>query len=213
MIFVDHREHKDLIKEFAKLDLEYEVKTLGVGDIHIKNGDDIICVERKSQNDFLNSFFDKRIFGQLYTMNEQFSLSVLIIEGEENIYTMRKVHPNAIRGMFTSIALDFQIPLIYSRNHRDTAKIVQNIISRLAKTRKPLSLHGSRKALTLGEQQLYVVESLPSIGPSLARSLLKKFKTIKSLVMVQEKTLQKVEKIGPKKAKLIKEVLEKEYEE
>ena len=37
------------------------------------------------------------------------------------------VHPNAIRGMFTSIALDFQIPLLYSRNYRDTAKIIKNI--------------------------------------------------------------------------------------
>jgi len=216
-VLIDHREHHSLLKEFQKSGLSYEVKSLLVGDIllqtHVNGQEEIVCIERKSQNDFINSFFDKRIFSQLLQMKKHYSLPLLIVEGEENLYQLRNIHPNVIRGMLTSIALDFQVPLIYSRNYRDTVKIVKTISDRLSKSRKPLTLHASRKSLTLSEKQLYVMESFPGVGPTLARSLLRYFKTIKSFVAVQEKTLQKVEKIGPKKARVIKEVLEEEFKE
>ncbi|MCK4884230.1 MAG: DEAD/DEAH box helicase, partial [Candidatus Diapherotrites archaeon] len=70
-----------------------------------------------------------------------------------------------------------------------------------------------RKGLTLEEQQRFVIESLPLIGPKMARSLLKKFGSIKGIVNAQSKELQKVENMGQKKAKLVRQVLLSKYEE
>ena len=54
------------------------------------------------------------------------------------------------------------------------------------------------------------LESLP--WPGLARPLLEKFKTIKKIINAKQEKLEKVEKIGPKKAAEIKKVTESEYE-
>ena len=77
---------------------------------------------------------------------------------------------------------------------------------------REISLHGG-KPLTLKEKQEYIVSSFPGVGPVLAKPLLKKFKTIKKIVNAKTEALQKVEKIGPKKAADIKEVMEREWEE
>jgi len=80
-------------------------------------------------------------------------------------------------------------------------------------TGKDFSLHADRKPVTLKEQQEYVVSSLPGVGGILSKPLLKHFKTIKNLVNASEKEMQEVEKIGPIKAKQIKDVVEGEYKE
>ena len=60
--------------------------------------------------------------------------------------------------------------------------------------------------------QEYIVSSLPGVGPTLARPLLKEFKSIKNIVNASEEELRKIELIGEKKAKQIYDSLNKEYE-
>ena len=69
-----------------------------------------------------------------------------------------------------------------------------------------------RTPLTLKEKQICIIESLPGIGPTIARSLLKEFKTIKGIVNATEEELQEVEKIGKIKAKELKKIFEELYE-
>ena len=61
-------------------------------------------------------------------------------------------------------------------------------------------------------QQEFVIESLPGVGATLAKSLLKEFKTIKGIVNATEEDLQKIDKIGKKKAIEIQRILEEKYE-
>ena len=68
-------------------------------------------------------------------------LPLLIIEGSENIYSLRNFHPNSIRGMLASIAIDFQIPILFTRNIKDTAALLTIIVQRLEKPIKNIS-HG-----------------------------------------------------------------------
>ena len=116
---------------------------------------------------------------QLIILKENFDISILIIEGDENIYEIRNFHPNSIRGMLASIALDFQIPIIHTRNFRDTASLLAVIAKRMEKTKKLPSLLTKRKPITIKELQIYIIESLPGIGPTLAKALLKKNKRFK----------------------------------
>lgn len=214
-IIIDHREPKELIRELAK-DLDIETKQLITADyiIQSKNtqGKEItVGIERKTLNDFLNSIIDKRIIQQLIYLKDNFHVPILIIEGHENIYMIRKFHPNAIRGMLASIAIDFQVPILQTKNYRDTASLIKVIAKRLEKPRSIISLLKKRKPLTLKEQQEYIIESLPSIGPTLAKSLLKKFKSVKKVINASEEKLQKVKKLGPKKSKLIKKITDSKY--
>ncbi len=215
-IFIDTREDKKIIRELVKHNLDIEIKQLIVADfiIQTKDVNDKIIqigIERKTTNDFLNSIIDRRIITQLMRLKENFEAPILVIEGEENIYQIRNFHPNAIRGMFASIAIDFQIPILYTKNHRDTASLIGIISKHLDKQKKPMSLLSKRKPLTKKEQKEYLVESLPGIGPTLAKSILKELKTIKNLANSEEAKLKEIEKIGPKKAKEIYDLFNEEY--
>jgi ERCC4-type nuclease len=109
--------------------------------------------------------------------------------------------------------VSYGIPIIYSKNYKETASYLHIIAKREQENgKKDFSLHGDRKPLTLKEQQEYVVSSLPGVGVALARPLLKKFKTIKKVINASAEQLEKVEKIGPKKAAEIKKITESEYE-
>ena len=155
----------------------------------------------------------EHIFKTSWEVADKFDIPLLIIEGEDNIYSLRDFHPNSIRGIIATIAIDFQIPIINTENYRDTAKYISLIANRLEKTRKPLSLTPKRRALTINEKQIYLVESLPGIGPTISKSLLKEFKTIKKIINADEKELQKVEKIGKIKAKELKDLFEEEFKD
>ena len=216
-IIVDQRERTSgIVKELVKKNIKIEIRQLVIADFVIQTKDlegKIIDVgiERKTINDFLNSIIDKRLLTQLIVLKENFQLPLLIIEGSENIYSIRNFHPNSIRGMLASIAIDFQVPIIFTRNLKDTSALLTVIAKRLEKPIKNISLLKKRKPLTLKEQQEYLIESLPGIGPTLSRSLLKKFKTVKKIINAKEKKLIKIEKLGPKKATEIKKVIESEY--
>ncbi len=217
-VLVDHRERKSGITiDLAKKGFDVEIKQLPSADFVIQTKDSsgnihTLGIEKKTQVDFLNSIMDKRILKQLIELKKNFSLQLLIIEGDKNIYTLRNFHPNAIRGMLASIAIDFQIPVIYTKTAKDTASLLAVIAKRLEKPSKHYSLLLKRKAPTLKEQQEHLVEGLPGVGPTLAQSLLKEFKTVKNIFTADEKKLMKINKMGEKKADKIIDAINHEYE-
>ncbi len=217
-IIIDHREKSSgIIEELAK-DNEIEIKQLVVADFIIEGNNaegekQIIGIERKTNEDFLNSIVDKRLISQLISLRENFKHPVLIIEGTENLYRMREFHPNAVRGMMASIAIDFQVPILHTRNYRDTSKLISVIAKRLEKPKNLSSLLLQRKPLTIKEQQEMIVGSFPGIGSEISKNLLKNFKTIKNFINADLKKLKEVEKIGKKKAQKIMDLFEKEYQE
>ncbi len=218
-VIVDQRERPSgIVEELAKRGLEVEVKQLITADFILQTKDrnnNIVSVgiEKKTQEDFISSIIDRRIIQQLVMLKENFTVPLLIIEGSRNMYTLRNFHPNAIRGMLASIAIDFQIPMINTKSIGDTAALIEVIAKRLDQPKKYVSLLSKRKPITVEEQQEYLIESLPGIGPQLARSLLKGFGSVKNIINASEKELQKIEKIGKKKAEEIVRVAKTEYKE
>lgn len=218
-ILLDHRERNSGIKkELIKHGMEVIEQQLDYADFIIKTKDlnnNILTVgiEKKTINDFLNSIIDKRLINQVINLKKNFDASLLIIEGTENIYELRNFHPNSIRGMLASIAIDFQTPILYTRNHRDTANLLAVIAKRFEKQRSLPSLLKKRKQPTIKQQQEFIIECLPGIGPTLSKSLLKEFKTVKAILNASKEELNKVKKIGPKKIESIKKVLEEEYKD
>lgn len=187
-----------------------ELKALPIGDFLCSSR---AAVEVKRASDFVNSIIDGRLLQQLKELKENFELPVVIIEGagEQDLYSIRNVHPNAIRGMLATIAVSYRIPLLYSKNPKDTAGFIIAIAKREKEANAPEpSLH-IRKPATLAEKQEYVIASLPGIEVKLARALLQKFGSVAEIMSATEEHLQKVELVGPKKAAEIRRVIETEY--
>ncbi len=216
-IFIDQRERSSGIeKELAKRNLEFEIKSLVSADYILQTTTRglkpvAIGIERKTKQDFLNSIIDKRLFQQMLALKENFKISLLILEGKENLFSLRNIHPNAIRGAILSITLDYSIPIIETKNISDTAAFLETLSKRLESPIKDISLQQKRKGLTLKEQQEFFISSLPNIGSKTSKELLKEFKTIKALINSTEKELKEVNNIGKEKAKKLFSLFNSEY--
>lgn len=216
-IIVDYREKKSgIIFDLGKKGFDVEKRSLEVADFILETKDMqgnvyALGIERKTQEDFLNSIMNKRILRQLVELKRNFSKQLLIIEGDQNMYTLRNFHPNSIRGMLASIAIDFQIPVIYTKTTKDTASLLAVMAKRMEKPSRHYSLIPKRKAPTIKEQQEYIIETLPGVGSTLAKSLLKHFGSVRSIIEARELELRKIPKMGEKKAEKIIDVVNDEY--
>jgi Fanconi anemia group M protein len=206
-IITDYREKGSLLmKELMELGCDIELKRLDVGDYLLSER---VCCEIKKVPDFVDSILDGRLLSQLRDLR-QYPRAFLIVEGEENIYAMRNVHPNAIRGMLATIAIQYNIPIIQTKNAKDTAGILF-IIARQEQVPTASYQYHTAKPFSLKEQQEYVIASLPGIGNLLAKPLLTHFGSIKNIITASEKDLQDVDLNGPIKAKRIKEIVDRTY--
>ncbi|HLC60432.1 MAG TPA: DEAD/DEAH box helicase [Candidatus Nanoarchaeia archaeon] len=209
-IFADYREKgSGVIKEMVEENIQVNLERLEYADYILSSR----CgVEIKTVSDFVDSIIDGRLLEQIKNMKNNFERPVIVIEGSEDIYSVRNVHHNSILGMMATIAVSYGIPIIQTKNFKETASLLQIIARReQAETSKDFNVHADRKPTSLKEQQEYFISSLPGINLTLSKPLLKHFKTIKNIVNASAEELQKVEKIGPAKAKQIKEVVESEY--
>ena len=214
LIYVDTREQaSQVVTELQKRgDVFIKVKQLDIGDFILGEQ---VCVERKTVEDFLQSLIDGRLFNQLISLAANYERPLIILEGDsQELYSLRNIHPNAIKGALSSIALNYRIPMLSTKNLEETVEWLYLIAKReqLGKD-KDIRLRVGRKSLTEKELQQFIVESLPSVGPTLAKNLLKHFGSVKKVFSSTEKQLLKVEKIGEKKAKEIRKIIEAEFKE
>ena len=135
-----------------------------------------------------------------------------MIEGSEDIYSQRNIHPNAIRGMLATVAVSYGIPILYTKNSKDTAQLLAVIAKReQEELGRDFNPHADKKPMTLKESQEYLVSALPMVGPNLSKELLKQFNTVRNVMHASEDEHKNVEKIGDKIAQKIKEVLDSDY--
>jgi len=208
-IYVDQRENTSLIKELFKLgSLKVVGKQLDVGDIIISEK---IGIERKEKLDFVNSIIDKRLFPQLIDLAKNFRRPILIIEGSQNIFTLRNVNPNVIRSTLSAISVDLRIPIIFTDSIFETAQMVETIAKRTVREKKEISLVTDKRAFSENEELEKFVSSIPSVNVVTAKNLLTYFKSLNDLVGASEKELLKCAGIGKLRAKGLVEFFDREY--
>ncbi len=205
VIYADSREGSSrVLRELEQLNVDIKVKSLAVADYQVS---DDVAIERKTNTDFVSSILDKRLHKQAKELVDNFKKPVMIIEGSE--FYSGFIHPNAVRGALASIAVDFGIPIIPTRSPEDTAAMINRIaIREQTHERSDIQIRTEKKPLTTWEQQIYIVESLPNIGPVTARKLLEEFKSVRAVINATEDELKKVEGIGDKIAKNILRVVD-----
>jgi len=209
-IIVDNRELKSgVAKTLFEKDVRIIPEQLEVGDFILSSK---ICCERKSVKDFVNSIIDGRLFKQAKNLVANFEKPFIIVEGCEDLYSVRNVHPNAIRGAIASLVLDMKVPIIFTKDYVDTANLLITILKRERKDKPLISLRGERKPLTDKELMEYVITSFPNIGRVTAQNLLKHFGTIKNIINSSPEELIKVEGVGKVLSKQFNDLVNKKYE-
>lgn len=186
-IIIDNREKNSLvISELISLNCQVEFQQLPVADYIINE----IAIERKTISDLKSSIINKRIISQMREI-KQYPKNLLLLEGFENedIY-QGIIHENALRGLLLSISLDYQVPIIFTKNEKDTAKYLFLLSKKSDK--KEFSLRPSKISFSKEEQLQYILEGFPGIGPVTAKELLKKFGSLKNIINANEEELKEI---------------------
>ena len=205
-IFVDDRENA-VAKELSKMEIDVDKQRLDVADFLVSED---AAVERKQAEDFVDSILDSRLFDQLIEMQE-YEKPILIVEGRD-LYSHRDVHPNAIRGALATVAMDYEMPIIWSDGRKETAEILKSLAKREQEEKdKNIAVRAKKSPNTDKEIQKYVVGGLPGVNTRIAERLLEEFGTVESVYTASFEELKNVEGIGDKKAAEIRELLEKGY--
>ena len=206
-----HEKNSLVASELVSFGVGVEFQHLKVADYIIGN----IAIERKTCSDFLSSMINKRLLRQLEEL-KQYEKKILVIEGieEQELYNdestgenAKGINGNAVRGMILHILLKSGVPILFTKDYKDTARFLFRIAKRMEKEKIPFSLRAKKKSLNKKEQIQYILEGFPGIGPATAKKLLKHFKTIKNIINADIENLKKV--IG-KKADIFK-IVEQDY--
>jgi ERCC4-type nuclease len=198
-ITIDHREKNSLvISELAKFNFQIQFKQLPVADYIINN----IAVERKTISDLKTSIINKRIVSQLLEL-KQYPKHFLIIEGDQDSLYAPPLHENATRGFLLAVALEFQTPIIFTQNEKDTANYLHLIAKKktTSESIRPSKIFRSEK-----EQIQFILEGFPNIGPTKAKALIKKFKSLKAIINAP---ISKIETVLGKQAQDFKSLIDK----
>ncbi len=165
----------------------------------------------KKVPDFVASIIDGRLLDQIKDLKQNFEKSVVILEGEEDLFAVRKVHANAIRGMLSSIAIGFGVHILHTKNPKDSAALLAVMAKREQDTARSYTLH-SGKPISEKEQQEFFISSIPNMGLVNARRLLEKFGSVKSVVNATLDEIVAINGIGKKTAERLIEFFRKGYE-
>lgn len=210
LVFVDYREKGSAtVKELMERNADVRLDMLQVGDFVVSER---CCVEFKNQDDFVDSIMDGRLLEQLKSLKQNYERPIILIEGDKDIYALRNIHPNAIRGMIAAIVAGYGIPLLWSKSSAETSQLLLTLADREQnETKGSFSPHGSRKPMTLQRQQEYLASALPLTGPVLGRALLSKFGSLKNITHASVDDLKSVEGVGEKKAKTLFDFMNAAY--
>ena len=206
-IFVDSRE-REMAKLLESLGLEITVKNLEVGDYVVS---DRVAIERKTAQDFVASIIDpqRNLFRQIADLARTYDRPILILEGRD-LYTTQ-MNASSIRGALASVAVDYGVPIIPTEDQDETASVIALLARREMKEGREPKVHGHKTARTLKVQQEYLISAIPSVGPTVAKNMLKHFGSVEKIMTASLEELQEVELVGPKIAERIRELVGGDY--
>ena len=204
-IIVDHRENRsNVIRFLSNYNIDLKIQQLSVGDYILSSR---IGVERKQVDDFLQSLVKGSLFQQIQRLRDSYSRPFLIIEGE-SLLTRRNMNPKAILGSIVAIIVDFGIPVLFTRDAKETADILFLTAKREQEEKQhDIALRVGKPSRSLRDKQRFIIEGLPNVSSVIAERLLEHFGSIRGIANASEEELQEVQGIGPLTASDIHKVL------
>jgi ERCC4-type nuclease len=223
-LVVDYRERhlSGLLQDVCE---EIAFARLPIGDFLLVLDSEAVIVERKTVNDFLSSVRSSRLWDQLLRMMKtervlgyEIKRRILLLHGSFQDYLMGADYGNRedmlkhwsqLMGAYLEIVYVYNTPIIHAES--DTAfKAFMRILVKRESTGKNDKLPDARwyrkparADLPVKDRKKYILSALPYIGDRLADNLLRHFNTISEVACASVEELQKVPKIGKKKAESI----------
>ncbi|MFA7563564.1 MAG: ERCC4 domain-containing protein, partial [Methanoculleus sp.] len=208
-ITVDDRETSSRVAgRLHELGASITLERLEFGDYAIGER---ILVERKTVQDFVGTLIERDLFGQIKAMADVVLRPILIIEGEDDLYSVRNIHPNAIRGTLAAITVDMGVALIRTRDADDTAETLYVLAQREGSERGERKVHPKKSFRSVREEQEYALAAFPGVGLKSARLLLEHFGSLKAIIDAEPEELSAVHGIGEKTARAIWDLARRPY--
>ncbi len=183
-IIIDTREKQSLVAaHLTNQNASVNFETLEIGDYLIND----ICIERKTFSDFVSSMINKRLHDQLREI-KKYPKHFLIIEGLQEIEN--KNLEKAAKGMILSTIIDYQVPILFTQDDVDTADLLLRLAKQQSKPKAEFSLR-AKTPMTTEQQKQFILEGFEGIGPTTAKKLLEKYKTLKKVFQVSLEELEK----------------------
>src|SRR5438128_7716352 len=136
----------------------------------------------------------KRLFEQVQRLRDAYPQPLVILEGDlAEIWTYKS--PQAILGALLVLETTERVPVLTTADKGQTARLLSILWKRQEKGTAEYGLRHKPKAMSLEQRQRFVVEGLPSIGETLARSLLERFGSVRAVFTASEQDLKKVLKM------------------
>lgn len=204
-IQADYREHSSgLIELLREEGIPVEVRHLSHGDYVINES---ITVERKTARDFLVSILDGRLFRQLSNLKKYSPNPIMIIEGNP-FQTDIRFDRRAVQGALVSIQAIWYVPALFSRSIEETRDIFAMIGRQDKEQAGVVPLRGGYRPRRLTSRQLFILQGLPRVGPTAAKRLLRRFKSVSRVMRASMDELMEVEGIGKESARAIRTTLD-----
>ena len=223
-LWVDHRE-RSLANLLHGVCEEIAFTHLPIGDCLVISDSGAVLVERKTVSDFLASVRSNRLWDQLLRMMQTERVlghvirrKILLVQGNFQDYLMATdaenpdellKHWSQLMGAYLEIIYVYNTPIIHAESDTAVKAFIRILVKREASGkndklpearwyRKPASTK-----LPVKDRKAYILSALPYIGDQLAQNLLLHFTTISQIACASVEELQRVPKIGKKKAELI----------
>jgi len=205
-VIADDRERQSNILSILEKrnDISITVERLTTGDYLIDNW---LLIERKQIRDLIESLISGRLFSQASRLATSGFKSAILIEGNASDIVDYKVHRHSILGALVTLTIVFGISVLRAANSRESVALM--VFAARQKTRQfktELARYG-RRPKTIKGRQLYILQGLPGIGPTMAKRLLAHFGSVKGVLSADVESLCGVDGIGQHKATQIVEVL------
>ncbi|MFH0968127.1 MAG: DEAD/DEAH box helicase [Methanobacteriota archaeon] len=200
-VIVDDRELVSKVAEcLSAAGANIRLERLVTGDYRIGER---ILVERKTARDFVDTLVERDLLGQIRQMAVSCLKPVLIIEGGD-LYGLRDIHPNAIRGALAAIGINLGVTILMTGSPQETAELLMVLARREADEANP-ERGPALKRVYQGnsEAQEAIISAFPDVGLKYARSLLEVFGSVQAVINAEKEELLEVSGIGVKKAERI----------
>ena len=205
-ILIDDRERSQSIRQAlaAMEGVTCEVQRLTMGDFQV---DGRLVFERKTLPDFALSVIDGRLFRQMTRLAASPFKGVLILEGKSRDLRQGEIQREALQGTLITTSIILGIPVLRALSPEETTRLMVYAgrqVSRMATGGLPRS--GSRPK-GRRRQQLYILQSLPGVGPARAARLLERFGSVQNVLNAGLEDLTAVDGVGAHTARNIRRVI------
>ena len=166
-IYVDTRGdgEKEIAKFLQGLNIPVELRHIDSGDYVFND----IAIERKTVPDLFGSVYGegRHFWDQLKTMKETYKKCIVLIEGDLDM------NDRATSGIFYAIIGGWNIPVIFTKNHRDSALQISKLFDKYGEGshhRVPPAV--VKKEKKTREIKVSMAQCVEGIGASLANRII-----------------------------------------